>query len=166
MLRSISSVAITGVLLACILAVQALRLPTPIAGIMVNGILIFSILQIGTSHGAVLAVLSPIGAFLTGTLAAPLYPLIPVILLGNLFYVFLYGGVLKKSRIVRLLMPALVKGLFMAGAGFTLVKYLAIGEKVKWLLIPVLGLQTVTAVLGTLVAEVAQPPSSSPTIVD
>jgi hypothetical protein len=160
--RKTLKIATTGVLLACILAIQALRLPTPIAGVMVNAVLIYAVLLMNPAHAATLATLSPLGAFVTSTLPAPLYPLVPVIIGGNLIYVFLYGATQKKSLLHRTLAPALFKGIFMGAIGFWLVQYLGIAHKVKWLLIPVLGLQSLTAALGTLVAERAWQQSAPP----
>lgn len=154
MKNNIHSIALTGVLLATLIAIQFLKMPTPVAGVAINAIFIFALLSASIANAAALAFLSPICAFLTGTLAAPLYPLVPVILAGNLVYVFLYNYLKKSSRLIRILFPSLTKGLIISLIGFKLIEYLQLTENIKWLLIPVLGLQFLTSILGIILAEI------------
>jgi hypothetical protein len=43
--------------------------------------------------------------------------------------------------------------LFIGIVGFALIKWLEIAEQVKWLVVPVLGIQFVTALVGIILGE-------------
>ncbi|NCB47142.1 hypothetical protein EOM81_09015 [bacterium] len=144
----------TGLLLAIIIALQFIKLPTPVLGVIVNSIFIFATLYTSHKHAYVLAILSPIGAFLTGTLAAPLLPLVPVILLGNIAYIYIFKCCKESSYLMRVLFPALLKGFLVSFVGYSLLGYLNLTSTLQWLIIPVLGIQFITAALGIALAEV------------
>lgn len=143
----------TGVFLAVLLSVQIIGLPNPVTGTAVNSILIFASLKLGVRYALILATLSPVGGMIAGHLPAPLYPVLPVIVCGNYMLVVLYRFLLRRHILVRFLIPALLKGILIGGAGLMIVKMLDLGRMVNWLLLPVLGLQFFTAFAGILAGE-------------
>jgi len=143
----------TGIFLAVLLAVQLVGLPNPVTGTIVNAIFIFVLLCNGLRHALVLALLSPLGGIISGHLPAPMYPVLPVIVCGNLALIGLYFILAKHSMPLRLVIPALAKGAIIGGAGYAIVQILGIMATARWLLIPVLGVQFFTAVAGLFVGE-------------
>ncbi|MDD3001889.1 MAG: hypothetical protein PHF29_09060 [Candidatus Riflebacteria bacterium] len=145
---------ITGLLLAIIIALQFVKLPIPVLGVIINSFFIFGALYTTDKHAYVLAILTPIAAFTTGTLAAPLLPLVPVILLGNVAYIYIFARCKNSSYIMRLLFPSLLKGFFISFIGYSLLSHLNLTATLEWLIIPVLGVQFLTSALGIVLAEV------------
>ncbi|HNS09665.1 MAG TPA: hypothetical protein PKN29_08185 [Candidatus Ozemobacteraceae bacterium] len=143
----------TGVFLAVLLAVQLIGLPNPVTGTIVNAIFIFVLLYSGLRHALILAFLSPFGGIVSGHLPAPMYPILPVIVCGNFALIGLYFIFSKHSMPLRLVFPALVKGVIIGVAGYVIVQILDIVATAKWLLMPVLGFQFFTAVAGLFVGE-------------
>ncbi len=143
----------TGIFLAVLLAVQLVGLPNPLTGTIVNAIFIFVLLYNGLRHALILAFLSPLGGIVSGHLPAPMYPVLPVIVCGNLSLVVLYFIFSKRGMSLRLVLPALAKGVIIGGAGYMIVQILDIMATAKWLLMPVLGLQFFTAVAGLFIGE-------------
>lgn len=145
----------TGIFLAVLLAVQLLGMPNFVTGALVNGIFIFVLLQIGLRHALLLALLSPIGGIMSGHLPAPLYPLLPIIICGNFLLIGLYKIFYRYSAIIRLVMPSAIKGLLIGWAGTIVIHILNLSDKVKWFIMPVLGIQFFTAIVGLIIGEKA-----------
>ena len=82
-----------------------------------------------------------------------MYPVLPVIVCGNLSFIGLYFVFAKHGMSLRLVLPALAKGVIIGGAGYMIVQILDIMSTAKWLLMPVLGLQFFTAVAGLFIGE-------------
>lgn len=143
----------TGIFLAVLLAVQLVGLPNPVTGTIVNAIFIFVLLYNGLRHAVILAFLSPLGGIISGHLPVPMYPVLPVIVCGNLALIGLYFILAKQSMPLRLVFPALAKGVIIGGAGYAIVLILDIMATARWLLMPVLGVQFFTAVAGLFVGE-------------
>ena len=143
----------TGIFLAVLLAVQLVGLPNPVTGTVVNAIFVFVLLYNGLRHALILAFLSPLGGIVSGHLPAPMYPVLPVIVCGNLALIGLYFIFSGGSMPLRLVLPALAKGLIIGVAGYKIVQILDLMETAKWLLMPVLGIQFFTAVAGLFVGE-------------
>jgi hypothetical protein len=55
---------------------------------------------------------------------------------------------------MRVLFPALLKGFLVSFVGYSLLGYLNLTSTLQWLIIPVLGIQFITAALGIALAEV------------
>ncbi len=143
----------TGIFLAVLLAVQLVGLPNPVTGTVVNAIFVFVLLYNGLRHALILAFLSPLGGIVSGHLPAPMYPVLPVIVCGNFALIGLYFIFSGGSMPLRLVLPALAKGLIIGVAGYKIVQILDLMETAKWLLMPVLGIQFFTAVAGLFVGE-------------
>lgn len=143
----------TGIFLAVLLAIQLVGLPNPVTGTIVNAIFVFVLLYNGLRHALILAFLSPLGGIVSGHLPVPMYPVLPVIVCGNLSLIGLYFIFSQHSVPLRLVLPALAKGVIIGGAGYMIVQILDIMVAAKWLLVPVLGLQFFTAVAGLFIGE-------------
>lgn len=85
----------TAVMLAALIALQALTKPFGqlVTGSCVNAVLAVTALVAGVSSGAVVALLSPIFAYLLGI--APQILTVPAIMAGNLVFVLVLGLLLK-----------------------------------------------------------------------
>ncbi len=89
--NSIRLLARVALLLAITLVIQALRLPTPVTGPLVNLMLILSTALVGAAGGVVIGLLTPWAALLLGILPPALAPAVPFIMAGNALYCFLFG---------------------------------------------------------------------------
>ena len=145
----------TGVFLAVLLAVQAVGLPNLVTGTLVNSVFIFVLLHTGFRSAVFLALLSPVGGVISGHLPVPLYPLLPVIICGNLLLVGFYRLLCQQSVFIRWLIPSGCKALLIGGAGLAIINILNLTAEAKWFFIPVLGLQFFTALAGLAVGEKA-----------
>ncbi|MFZ5949699.1 MAG: hypothetical protein ACOYXC_03275 [Candidatus Rifleibacteriota bacterium] len=153
MQNRLKSVAITGLTLAVVLAVQMIGLPNILTGVAVNAVFVFLTGYLDFRSAFVVGFLSPVGGFFSGHLPAAMYPLIPVIMLGNVAFVGLYSFLKARHWVLRYVFPSLIKSLLIFVAGIGLIKWLAIGEQVKWLVMPVIGIQFFTAIAGILIGE-------------
>ena len=151
--RAIYTVAMAGVSLAMILAVQLLHLPNILTGIAVNSIFVVVSKRVGFRSALSIGLLSPLGGILSGHLPVVLYPLLPVIVVGNIIFIFCYA-LLRNSHIVaRTLLPAISKASLIAGIGLLVIHQLDLGSKTHWLVFPILGIQLLTAVVGIILGE-------------
>ena len=87
----------TAVMLAALIALQALTKPAGqlVTGTAVNAVLGIAALVVGVGSGAVIALLSPVAAFLLGI--APQILTVPAIMAGNLVFVWILGAGRKQS---------------------------------------------------------------------
>lgn len=142
-----------GIMLAVLLAIQIMGMPVALTGVMVNSIFIYTMLETGVRYSMILAVISPIGGMVAGHLPPVMYPLMPVIVLGNMSLVGLYRLLENRALIMRLIVPALLKALLIGLVGMCIVRTLELDGRVTWLVAPVLALQFFTAVGGIFLAE-------------
>ncbi|PKL48140.1 MAG: hypothetical protein CVV42_10805 [Candidatus Riflebacteria bacterium HGW-Riflebacteria-2] len=142
-----------GIFLAVLLAVQLIGLPNPVTGTLVNALLLFVLLRLGTRYALMLGILSPIGGIVSGHLPAPLYPVLPVIMTGNLLMLAGYFMTLRLPAPVRYSVPAVAKALVIWGAGSMIVSFLKLGDQVQWLFMPVATIQFFTAAVGMFLGE-------------
>ena len=137
-------------MLAIIVAMQAVNMPNIITGVFVNAILIFVSLYVGMKSAVVLCLLSPFCGFITGHVPVVMYPVLPMIILGNLLLVFALSKLANKSLILRILIPAFIKALII-GIGGMILTHIFIPDKLNdFVLFTVLGIQFFTAVPGIL----------------
>ena len=80
----------TAVLFALTLVIQLLGLPQFITGPLVNSFLLLATMMVGVSSGMVIGLFTPWVAFSRGILPAPLGPMIPFIMLGNVTLVIVF----------------------------------------------------------------------------
>ncbi|QAT38905.1 ECF transporter S component [Clostridium sp. JN-9] len=129
-----------------------------LVGPVINAILILTAFMCGTAWGVSLGVLTPVLAWLTGQLAAPLAPFIPFIMIGNAIFVIFYGSLRNyKSygKYIGIASGAFFKYLFLSLSASKLVNVfkLAIPKKIADKLVVVMGTpQLITALIGGFLA--------------
>ncbi len=99
----------TAAMLALLVTLQALTKPLGqiVTGICVNAVLAIATLLCGIGSGSIVALLSPIAAFLLGI--APQILTVPAIMAGNLVFVLIIGWRNKLPGILRLIIAAAAK---------------------------------------------------------
>jgi hypothetical protein len=97
----------TAILIGLTLGFQALALPQPITGPVVNAVLFVSTGIIGMLSGALIGLITPWVAFAVGTMK--LAPAVPVIIAGNLAIPIVFGLLHKRNRYVAALAAAVTK---------------------------------------------------------
>lgn len=107
---------ITGLMLALCIVFQSMKsLSTYLTGSAVNCIIVITTLACGMVCGGIVAVLTPLIAFVMGQ--TPIMKLIPamvfVIMVGNLCMVIFPGWLKKKQLLVGLAAGSVVKALFL-----------------------------------------------------
>jgi hypothetical protein len=101
----------TAILIGLTLGFQALGLPQPITGPVVNAVLFVSTGIIGVASGALIGLITPWVAFAVGTMK--LAPAVPVIIAGNLAIPVVFGLLQKRNRYVAAIAAAVAKYLVM-----------------------------------------------------
>jgi len=149
----LAQVSQAGIFLAVLLAVQLVGLPNPVTGTLVNALLLFVLLRLGARYALMLGILSPIGGIVSGHLPAPLYPVLPVVMTGNLLMLAGYFMTIRLPAPVRYSVPAAGKAFLIWGAGSVIVSFLKLGNQVQWLFMPVATIQFFTAAIGMFVGE-------------
>ncbi len=144
----IRNITLNGLMLAVIVALQAVNLPNLLTGMIVNSILVFVSVFSGIKSAVLLCFLSPFCGFLTGHVPVLMSPVLPMIVIGNIILVLLLFKLREKAMITRLLIPALTKAVIIGAGGFILVNVFLPDEIGNFLLFSVLGIQFFTAVPG------------------
>ncbi len=146
--NKIKSIALNGIMLALTVALQAVNLPNILTGVIVNSIFVFILFYVGIKSSISLCLLSPLFGFLTGHVPVFMYPVLPMIALGNTLLIVTLQKLEKKSKWLQLLLPALIKALVI-GLGGLLMISIFIPDKIQdFILLTVLGIQFFTAVPG------------------
>ena len=146
--NKIKSIALNGIMLALTVALQAVNLPNILTGVIVNSIFVFILFYVGIKSSIILCLLSPLFGFLTGHVPVFMYPVLPMIALGNTLLVVTLQKLEKKSKWLQLLLPALIKALVI-GLGGLLMISIFIPDKIQnFIFLTVLGIQFFTAVPG------------------
>ncbi len=146
----------TALLLAVTLAFQLLGFPQMITGPAVNAMLLISSIYAGPTGGVIIGLLTPWIAFMRGTLAPPLAPMIPFIMLGNAVLVIIWSlcRMLIKNKnagsVTGLAIGAVVKFLTLSSAVRLLVSLPP--PVAKAMQIP----QLYTALAGGVIALIAE----------
>lgn len=147
----------TALLIACTVLVQSLSKLIPlgpygnfITGSLVNMCLLFSASIIGLSSGAIVGIITPFVALLTGT-AIPII-FVPFVAAGN-FILVLSFHILKKHSVINVLVPAAVKTAFLYAAINLMLSAIQIpSEKTTALLFLFSWPQLVTAIIGGFIS--------------
>jgi hypothetical protein len=116
---SVQQLTRVALLLALTLAVQYMRLPTPVTGPLVNLMLILSTALAGTAGGVGIGLLTPWAALMLGIVPIVLAPAIPFIMAGNALYCFCYGALAEKIKggsLIGIIIGAALKFAIIAGA--------------------------------------------------
>lgn len=106
--KNIRSIAETAVMLALLMALQALTKPMGqlVTGSFVNAVLAVTVLLAGLGSGLAVALISPVTAYLLGI--APQILTVPAIMLGNAVFVVLLH-VLQRKKLLSLFAAAIAK---------------------------------------------------------
>jgi len=99
----------TAVLLAIVLAVQSLRLPSYFTGPVVNAVLILATLFTGVLSGITIGCITPIVAVFMGIIPPVAAPLVPLIVTANITLVLIFAVLDKISRYFAWLGSAVAK---------------------------------------------------------
>ena len=142
-----------GVMLAALLAFQALHMPQIITGCFVNAILVFTSLYAGLSYGIVLSVLSPVGALITGILPSVMCPVLVIIALGNVFLINIFFLAKKTGVFARTILSSVVKAAFIGVSSYYVFLFFNLSETINIVLLPFSIVQFVTSAVGILLAE-------------
>ncbi|MBF7096810.1 ECF transporter S component [Alkalibacter mobilis] len=115
MSREVEFITKTGLLLALALVIQIGLAPfaQPVVGPLINMLLILSVILVGPWGAVVVGSLTPIIAFLVGIMG--LFPVVPVIILGNCAYSLVFWVFGRKNRIIGLIIAAVLKFIVLAG---------------------------------------------------
>lgn len=151
--NKIKRIALLGVMLALILALQMVSLPNFITGIIVNAIFIFIVLYSDVFSGICLCFISPIGGIISGHVPVLMYPVLPIIATGNILYVIFFNMVSHRKKWIRFLLPSLIKAIVIGVGGWLIVKYYVSEITTNWIITSVLFLQFFTAILGVWAGE-------------
>lgn len=144
--------ATVGIMLALILACQTMNMPQLITGSIVNAVLVFTLLYIGSSSAIILSILSPIGAFLSGILPSIMLPLLGIVAIGNVLLVVSLKITNKSNYFIRLIIPSTIKSLFIGFMCYVTFIFLHLFNIPKLLLLPFALNQLVTSVVGIILA--------------
>lgn len=144
----IRNIALNGIMLALIVALQATNLPNFITGIIVNGIIVFILLNIGLKSALVIGLLSPLFGFFTGHVPVFMYPVLPMIALGNNLFVIVLHRIVNSSIWLKMFLPAFIKALVIGLGGWLMVYYFIPNKIQDFIVLSILGIHFFTAVPG------------------
>lgn len=111
----------SAMLLALALVIQALRLPQPFTGPVINAILILAVPLVGGLAGVLIGLITPWVAVLTGILPAPVAPFAPFIMVGNALLCLSFAGLRRVNAWLAVGAAAIIKFLWLSAS----VRYLA-----------------------------------------
>lgn len=136
--------------------VSPLFLAQPITGVFVNMALVLAALSFGVGGEAILVAAIPsVIAFLRGQLPAPLFPLIPFIITGNIILVATVHFSFRKygSFALSAALGSLIKFVFLAAVGFAFAATYFAETPLAATTLTMLGwLQLATALGGSVLA--------------
>ncbi len=146
----------TAMLLALTLVFQIgfRQFAQPVVGPLVNMMLLISVLLVGLPSALMIGILTPMIAFVAGIIGV--FPLIPMIIAGNMLYILAFGWVRTKLSFkfkdyVSVLLAAVVKFLFLYAAVRTILPLMIV--EVKPPVIATFSLpQLYTALIGGVLA--------------
>ncbi len=87
-----------------------------LTGPVVNATLFISTLSLGVRFGVLVGVIPSIVAFSVGLLPAPLFPMIPFIMLANIALVFVFNALREKGFWIAVIAASFVKFAFLYSA--------------------------------------------------
>ena len=124
-----------------------------VVGPTVNAVLILTAYFAGLKWALLVGILTPVLAFVSGVLAAPMAPFIPFIAAGNLIYIVFFSLLKdwKNGEVLGIVLGALFKFAFLYFSASKLINLLSLGipEPVKAKLVISMGIpQFITALVG------------------
>lgn len=119
--RGLRFITRTAILLAIVLAVQSLRLPSYFTGPVVNAVLILAALFSGPLSGITIGCITPIVALLMGIIPPVAAPLVPLIVAANITLVVVFVALDRLNRYLAWLVAAVAKfAVFYLGLNYLL----------------------------------------------
>lgn len=103
----------TALLLAITVSIQALRLPQPFTGPLVNMMLILTVLSAGVPGAVMVGGLTPWLGVLFGIVPGQMLPVLPFLMAGNALYCLVFG---RFQTLLGVAVGSMVKFAFIAGA--------------------------------------------------
>lgn len=146
-------VAMAGLGLALVLALQAMGLPNPITGVAVNAVFVVLVGLAGKTPAVTVGLLTPLGAALTGHLPVLLLPLAPLIALGNAAFVHLYARGSQPPSSWRWVTGPGMKSAIIGGGGMILTWVADLPPALQAALVAIVAIQFATAVGGVALGE-------------
>lgn len=110
-----------GLLLALALVIQMLKLPQYATGPSINAILLLAVPLVGGLAGAMIGLITPWVAVLTGIMAAPMAPFSPFIMIGNVLLSVTFAALRRVNAWLAVAVAAVVKFVWLVAS----VRYLA-----------------------------------------
>lgn len=147
-------------LLALTITLQSLRLIIPVSpffstlpiGTLVKTCMLLALETCGVLPAIVIAIITPVAAFIQGMLPLPVF-IIPVSA-GNIIYLLLVYGLLRKNRIIAIVFAAICSSAVLFFSFYQLLKFLDIPAPMAGGLLFVMGWpQLLTGLLGGVLAE-------------
>lgn len=147
-----------GILLALTVVFQSLGRFIPlgpngnfIVGPLVNACLLIAAASVGIGAGAIIAVITPFTALLTGAAIPPLF--IPFIAIGNFLIVLGFYLLMKKSKIAGVILGSVLKFGFLFASIRFFVNFAAVNPKKAVNLVAMFSIpQLITALMGGVIA--------------
>jgi len=123
-----------------------------ITGPIVNATFFASVILLGTQAGMMVALIPSIIALSVGTLPAPLAPMVPYIMLGNVLLVLIFGFLKDKNYWLAVGFSSLVKFLWLFATSTIVIDLLLKKELAQSVALMMSWPQLLTALLGGIIA--------------
>lgn len=122
-----------------------------VTGTIVNATLFITVSLLGTRAGIIMAMIPSLIALAVGTLPTPLAPMLPFIMLSNIFLVLIFK-VLEKKYFLAITIASTLKFAFLFLSSSIIINLLLKNELAQSIIIMMSWPQFITALLGGLLA--------------
>ncbi|MFA5249912.1 MAG: hypothetical protein WC371_00685 [Parachlamydiales bacterium] len=96
-----------------------------VVGTLINALLFLSVMYFGLKQTIIIGLIPSLISLAVGFLPFFIAPFVPFIMAGNLLLAVLFAFLQNQKYLVRALLAALAKGLFLCGAAYVLSFYLS-----------------------------------------
>lgn len=145
-------IAIALVLSAVMLIIPAIIHQQFITGPIVNACLLLAGLFVGSSEAMFLGLIPSVVALGSGTLPAPLAPMVPFIMISNSLYILVFTKLRKRNFTVAVVLASSLKFLWLTTLSKQVLKQLLPAKFITPMTIMMSWPQLATALLGGLIA--------------
>jgi len=139
------------IITSIIIVFQMLAMPQYITGIIINLIYVVFTLVSGLRTTCYVAVLVPFIASITGILKPVLVPVIPIIILSNLIYVFSVYRIKGNNIFLRILFPPILKALTIFLGGKLFINFFEVHPMFQKMFIVFVSINLMTAFVGNII---------------
>jgi len=122
-----------------------------ITGPIVNATLFASVILLGTQAGIMVGLIPSLIALSVGTLPAPLAPMVPYIMLGNVILVLTFGFLKEKNYWLGMIASSALKFIWLFVSSFIVIDLLLKKELAQSVALMMSWPQLVTALLGGVI---------------